>query len=166
MSDRQRLTPPQTTMPELVDLFCRVISGDGGVGPVGCPQGPGEDDLARGVQDVGEGVVGGFIRNLLTRVPKSAQTLVATLVRSIFAQPDHEAVWTQHGRIVEQLQERFSRLPNYSPRQARMCWLSPSLERMPPVVRHGCFRVYYRRGDGASALSLLAALEHACQPLS
>jgi len=49
-----------------------------------------------------------FIRNLLTRVPKSAQTLVATLVRSIFAQPDQEAVWAQHGRIVEQLQERFA----------------------------------------------------------
>ena len=49
-----------------------------------------------------------FIRNLLTRVPiKSTQTLVATLVRSIFAQPDQEAVWAQHGRIVEQLQERF-----------------------------------------------------------
>jgi transposase-like protein len=49
-----------------------------------------------------------FVRNLLTRVPKSAQTLAATLVRSIFAQPDLEAVWAQHGRIVEQLQERFS----------------------------------------------------------
>jgi transposase-like protein len=49
-----------------------------------------------------------FVRNLLTRVPKSAQTLVATLVRSIFAQPDLEAVWAQHGRIVEQLQERCS----------------------------------------------------------
>jgi transposase-like protein len=48
-----------------------------------------------------------FIRNLLTRVPKSAQTLVATLVRSIFAQPDQEAVWAQHGRMVDQLQERF-----------------------------------------------------------
>ncbi|GAC1665419.1 MAG: IS256-like element IS1081 family transposase [Candidatus Dormibacteraceae bacterium] len=48
-----------------------------------------------------------FIRNLLTRVPKSAQTLVATLVRSIFAQPDRDAVWAQHGRMVEQLTERF-----------------------------------------------------------
>lgn len=48
-----------------------------------------------------------FVRNLLTRVPKSAQTLVATLVRSIFAQPDQAAVWAQHARMVEQLEERF-----------------------------------------------------------
>lgn len=49
-----------------------------------------------------------FMRNLLTRVPKSAQDLVATLVRSIFAQPDAKEVWAQHGRVVEQLQTRFS----------------------------------------------------------
>lgn len=49
-----------------------------------------------------------FVRNLLTKVPKSAQTLVATLVRSIFAQPDLAAVWAQHERIVEQLQSRFA----------------------------------------------------------
>ena len=48
-----------------------------------------------------------FVRTLLTRVPKSAGTLVATLVRSIFAQPDHAAVWAQHARMVEQLEERF-----------------------------------------------------------
>ena len=41
-----------------------------------------------------------FVRNLLIRVPKSAQTLVATLVRSIFAQPDQNAVWAQHARMV------------------------------------------------------------------
>src|ERR671923_1380397 len=48
-----------------------------------------------------------FVRNLLARVPKSAGTLVATLVRSIFAQPDQAAVWAQHARMVEQLEERF-----------------------------------------------------------
>ncbi len=48
-----------------------------------------------------------FTRNLLTRVPKSAQDLVATLVRSIFAQPDADEVWAQHGRVVEQLEKRF-----------------------------------------------------------
>ena len=49
-----------------------------------------------------------FMRNLLTRVPRSAQDLVATLVRSIFAQPDAKEVWAQHGRVVEQLEKRFN----------------------------------------------------------
>jgi len=49
-----------------------------------------------------------FMRNLLTRVPKSAQGLVATLVRSIFEQPDAAQVWAQHARVVEQLTEKFS----------------------------------------------------------
>jgi transposase-like protein len=40
-------------------------------------------------------------------VPKSAQGLVATLVRSIFAQPDAASTWAQHARIVEQLEGRF-----------------------------------------------------------
>ncbi len=33
--------------------------------------------------------------------------MVATLVRSIFDQPDAEQVHAQHGRVVEQLAERF-----------------------------------------------------------
>jgi putative transposase len=48
-----------------------------------------------------------FIRNLLSRVPKSAQDPVASLVRSIFAQPDADAAWAQHARVVAQLEERF-----------------------------------------------------------
>jgi len=48
-----------------------------------------------------------FMRNLLTRVPRSAQPFVATLVRSIFAQPDAEQVREQHVRVVAQLEERF-----------------------------------------------------------
>ena len=48
------------------------------------------------------------MRNLLTRVPKSAQSLVATLVRTIFAQPDAEQTWAQHARVVEQLTEKFA----------------------------------------------------------
>jgi transposase-like protein len=48
-----------------------------------------------------------YLRNLLTRVPKSAQPLVATLVRSIFAQPDAAQVIAQHERVVAQLEERF-----------------------------------------------------------
>jgi len=34
--------------------------------------------------------------------------MVATLVRSIFAQPDDAAVWAHHGRLVERLQVRFA----------------------------------------------------------
>jgi putative transposase len=48
-----------------------------------------------------------FMRNLLTRVPKSAQSFVATMVRSIFAQPDAESVHDQQVRIVAQLEGRF-----------------------------------------------------------
>ena len=48
-----------------------------------------------------------FVRNLQTRVPKAAQSLVATLVRSIFAQPDTDSVHEQHQRVVSQLEERF-----------------------------------------------------------
>jgi transposase-like protein len=48
-----------------------------------------------------------FMRNPLTRVPKSAQSFVATMVRTIFAQPDAATVHEQHARIVAQPQTRF-----------------------------------------------------------
>lgn len=48
-----------------------------------------------------------FIRNLLTRVPKAAHGIVATYVRTIFAQPDAESVRAQHARTVEHLRSRF-----------------------------------------------------------
>ena len=49
-----------------------------------------------------------FMRNLLTKVPKASQSMVATLVRTIFEQPDAEQVWAQHARVVEQLEGRFA----------------------------------------------------------
>jgi transposase-like protein len=48
-----------------------------------------------------------FARNLLTRVPKSAQPFVATLVRSIFDQPSAEDVRAQHARAVAQMEPRL-----------------------------------------------------------
>jgi len=48
-----------------------------------------------------------FMTNMLSKVPKSAQPMVATIVRSIFDQPDAAMVWEQHARVVEQLRERF-----------------------------------------------------------
>ena len=46
-------------------------------------------------------------RNLLTKVPKASQGMFATLVRTIFEQPDATQVWAQHARVVEQLESRF-----------------------------------------------------------
>ncbi|GEM_PF-841575 len=46
--------------------------------------------------------------NLLTRVPTAAASCVATLVRSIFAQPDADSAWTQYRHVVTQLEPRFA----------------------------------------------------------
>lgn len=48
-----------------------------------------------------------YLRNLLTKVPKASQPMVATLVRTIFEQPDAKSVWAQHARVVEQLADQF-----------------------------------------------------------
>ena len=48
-----------------------------------------------------------FMTNLLTRVPRSAQPWVATMVRTIYQQPSAEEVHSQLERVVEQLAERF-----------------------------------------------------------
>lgn len=48
-----------------------------------------------------------YMRNLQTKVPKAAQPMVATLVRTIFAQPDAGSVRAQHARVVEQLTDQF-----------------------------------------------------------
>src|SRR5437870_9583307 len=48
-----------------------------------------------------------FMRNLLTRVPKAAQGFVATMVRTIFAQPDADTVREQYTRVLAQLEGRF-----------------------------------------------------------
>jgi putative transposase len=48
-----------------------------------------------------------FMRNLLTRVPRSAQPFVATMVRTVFAQPSAAEVAAQLGRVTEQLEEGF-----------------------------------------------------------
>lgn len=44
-----------------------------------------------------------FMRNLLGRVPRGQQDAVATLVRSVFMQPDAGAVRQQYGRVIDQL---------------------------------------------------------------
>ena len=48
-----------------------------------------------------------YHRNLLTRVPKSAQPWVSTLVRTIFEQPDAASVRTQHAQVVAALEAKL-----------------------------------------------------------
>jgi transposase-like protein len=48
-----------------------------------------------------------YLRNLLTKVPKAAQPWVATLVRTIFDQPDTDSVIAQYARAVATIAERF-----------------------------------------------------------
>ena len=45
-----------------------------------------------------------YLKDLLTKVPKTAQGMAATMVRSIFAQPSAEEVWAQHRRVVGHLE--------------------------------------------------------------
>ena len=49
-----------------------------------------------------------FARNVLTRVARTAQPMVATLVRSIFSQPSATEVFAQHERVVEHLSKDFA----------------------------------------------------------
>ena len=48
-----------------------------------------------------------FMTNLLTRIPKSAQPWVATMVRTIYQQPSAEEVHSQLDRVIDQLNDRF-----------------------------------------------------------
>jgi putative transposase len=48
-----------------------------------------------------------YHRNLLTKVPKSAQPWVSTLVRTIFEQPGAASVRAQHGQVVRALEAKL-----------------------------------------------------------
>jgi putative transposase len=90
-----------------------------------------------------------FMRNLLTRVPKSAQGFVATMVRTIFAQPDAATVHEQHTRIVAQLEARFPEaaalldeagpdllaFTSFPKEHWRQLWSNNSLERLNKEIR-------------------------------
>ena len=90
-----------------------------------------------------------FMRNLLTRVPKAAQSFVATMVRSIFAQPDAETVAEQQTRVIAQLAERFPEaaamlceaepdllaFAAFPKEHWRQLWSNNSLERLNKEIR-------------------------------
>lgn len=50
-----------------------------------------------------------FMRDILTHVPKSAQTDVADLVRTIFEQPSYDHAENQLRRVVDDLEARYSK---------------------------------------------------------
>lgn len=90
-----------------------------------------------------------FMRNLLSRVPKSAQGLVATMMRTIFAQPDEDSVRTQHEHISDQLMSKFPEaatllidakeeilaFTSYPKEHWRQIWSNNPLERLNREVR-------------------------------
>ncbi|NPV58664.1 MAG: IS256 family transposase [Actinobacteria bacterium] len=90
-----------------------------------------------------------FARNLLCKVPKASQDLVATCVRTIFAQPDDKSVYAQHQAVVEQLEARFPEaaemlaearddilaFASYPKAHWRQIWSNNPLERLNREVR-------------------------------
>jgi putative transposase len=90
-----------------------------------------------------------FMRNLLTRIPKSAHRAAATLVRSIFDQADQDAVHEQYTRVLSQLEERFPAasalleeagpellaFTAYPPAIWRQIWSNNPIERLNREIR-------------------------------
>jgi putative transposase len=112
-----------------------------------------------------------FMRNLLTRVPKRAQGFVATMVRSIFAQPDADSVRDQHARVVAQLEGRFPEaaalleeagpeilaFTGFPKEHWRQLWSNNSLERLNKEIRR-CTDVVGIFPDRPSVVRLVGAV--------
>ena len=65
----------------------------------------------------------------LTRVPKTAQPWVSTLVRTIFEQPDPASVRAQHRQVVQALEAKLAAGRRPSGRGPRR---HPGVHRLPP----------------------------------
>jgi putative transposase len=90
-----------------------------------------------------------FMRNLLTRVPKTMQRAVATLVRTIFDQADADTVHEQYRRCLAQLEERFPAAATlldeagadllaftaHNPSVWRQIWSNNPIERLNKEIR-------------------------------
>jgi transposase-like protein len=112
-----------------------------------------------------------FMRNLLTRVPKAAQAFVATMVRTIFAQPDAATVHEQYLRVLAQLEERFSdaaallveaepellAFTHFPKEHWRQLWSNNSLERLNKEI-HRRTDVVGIFPDRASIIRLVGAV--------
>jgi len=90
-----------------------------------------------------------FMRNLLSRVPRSAQALVASFVRTIFAQPDAASTRRQHASVVAELRSRFPKAADlleesredllaftaFAPDHWRQIWSNNPQERLNREIR-------------------------------
>ena len=115
-------------------------------------------DAHQGLRDAIATVFGGaswqrcrthFMTNLLTRVPRSAQPWVATIVRTIYQQPSPQEVHAQLERVIAQLQDPFpqvaSRLDEAGPdvlafssfplAHWKKIWSNNPLERLNKEIR-------------------------------
>ncbi|OLL70073.1 Mobile element protein [Pseudonocardia sp. Ae168_Ps1] len=107
-------------------LGLEVVSGEDGAGWLGFLRSlvaRGLSGVALVISDSHQGLVGAieatppgaswqrcrthYARNLATKVPKSAQPWVLTLLRTVFDQPDTAAVHAQFDRVVDGLAEKF-----------------------------------------------------------
>ena len=89
------------------------------------------------------------MRNLLARVPRSAQPLVASFVRTIFAQPDAASTRRQYETAVSELRARLPRaaelleeakddllaFTSFAPLHWRQIWSNDPQERLSREIR-------------------------------
>jgi transposase-like protein len=54
-----------------------------------------------------------YARNLMNQVPKTAQPWVATLLRTVFEQPDADAVHAQADKVIDTLQAKFAKAADH-----------------------------------------------------
>jgi putative transposase len=84
-----------------------------------------------------------YLRDLLTKVSKSSQPWVATLVRTIFDQPDAAEVGAQFSRVADALDDKSRPPPGTWRPPGTACWPSPACPGRsggrpgPPAPRNG-----------------------------
>jgi putative transposase len=76
-----------------------------------------------------------YHRNLLTRVPKTAQPWVSTLVRTIFEQPGPASVRAQHAHVAAALEAKMPAAAAFPREIWRQIWSNNPQERLSKEIR-------------------------------